>query len=187
MILFFILFICVTLDAFIYMMEKGATIRNLNQKFVLKHCFIFSSINAIVYLVSNRFSYIIFSIPAVLQFHQRISLLFLISVGVLLMIKTSYKKRFEEKLDLDFNSKTSAKKALITSIDTLLVGIYSSILPVNIYFQAFAAFIITFLMIHTALNIGYKHGAAYQKIIGYTAGGAYLFLAALQALQIIMY
>ena len=186
MILFFILFICVTLDAFIYMMEKGATIRNLNQKFVLKHCFIFSSINAIVYLVSNRFSYIIFSIPAVLQFHQR-SLLFLISVGVLLMIKTSYKKRFEEKLDLDFNSKTSAKKALITSIDTLLVGIYSSILPVNIYFQAFAAFIITFLMIHTALNIGYKHGAAYQKIIGYTAGGAYLFLAALQALQIIMY
>lgn len=184
MIYFLILFICVTLDAFIYMMEKGASIRNLNQKFLLKHCSIFAAINAVTYLVANRISYLIFSIPVVLQFHQRISLLFLISVGVLLMVKTSYKKRFEEKLDLDFNSKTSAKRALITSIDTLLVGIYSSVLPVNIFFQAFAAFIITFIMIYMALNIGYKHGAAYQKIIGYTAAGAYLFMAALQALII---
>lgn len=184
MILFLVLFICVTLDAFIYMMEKGASIRNLNQKFLLKHCLIFASINTLVYLLSNRLSYIIFKIPFLTELHQKISLLFLISVGVLFMIKTSYKKKFEEKLDLDFNTKTSAKKACITSIDTLLVGIYSSILPVNIYFQAFGAFIITYLMIYVALNIGYKHGAAYQKIIGYTAGGAYLFMAALQALLI---
>ena len=184
MIYFLILFICVTLDAFVYMMEKGASIRNLNQKFLLKHCLIFASINTIVYLFANRISYLIFSIPAVLQFHQRISLLFLISVGVLLMVKTSYKKRFEEKLDLNFNTKTSAKRALITSIDTLLVGVYSSVLPVNIFFQSFGAFIITFGMIHTALNIGYKHGAAFQKVIGYTAAGAYLFMAAIQALLI---
>lgn len=100
------------------------------------------------------------------------------------MVKTSYKKRFEEKLDLNFNTKTSAKRALITSIDTLLVGVYSSVLPVNIFFQSFGAFIITFGMIHTALNIGYKHGAAFQKVIGYTAAGAYLFMAAIQALLI---
>ena len=177
--IFLILFICVTLDAFIYMMEKGASVRDLNQNFLFKHCSIFALINTFVYLFANRISYIIFKIPLLLQWHQRVSLLFLVSVGVLLMVKTSYHKRFEENLDLNFNAKTSAKRALITSIDALLLGIYASVLPTNIYLQAIGAFVITFGMIYTALNIGYKHGSAFvaSKIVGYTAGGIYLLMA----------
>lgn len=185
--IFLILFICVTLDAFIYMMEKGASIRDLNQKFLLKHCSIFALINTSVYLFANRISYIIFKIPVLLEWHQRISLLFLVSVGIVFMVKTSYHKRFEEKLDLSFNAKASAKKALITSIDTLLLGIYASVLPTNIYLQAIGAFIITFVMVHMALNIGYKHGSAFvaSKIVGYTAGGIYLLMAVI--FMMIMY
>ena len=184
MIIFILLFIFVTLDAFIYMMEKGATTRNMNLKFVLKHSGIFAGINTGAYLLANRLSATIFSIPFLFQFHQKISLIVLVSIGILLLIKTSKRKTFEEKLDLDFNSKTSAKKALITSIDTLLVGVYSAFLPTSIYLQALSVLSITFVMIYVALRIGYTHGAAYQKVIGYLSAAAYLFLAALQALQI---
>ena len=96
-----------------------------------------------------------------------------------ILVKTTYKKRFEEKLDLDFNTKKSAKIALISSVDASLVGVYSSVLPVNIFFQIFGLFGVTYLMVNIALNVGYNHGASYQKVIGYTAGGIYLFLACL--------
>ena len=184
MIIFILLFICVTLDAFIYMMEKGATTRNMNLQFALKHSAIFAFINTAVYLTANRFSATIFSIPFLFEFHQRISLVVLVGIGILLLVKTAKRKNFEEKLDLEFNSKTSVKKALITSIDTLLVGVYSAFLPTSIYLQAFSALSITFIMVYSALRIGYTHGAAYQKIIGYGAAAAYLLMAALQALQI---
>ena len=94
------------------------------------------------------------------------------------------RKRFEEKLNLNFNYKTSAKRALITSIDTFLIGINASALPYSIFLQSGLAFIITFGMVYAALRVGYTHGAAYQRTIGYTAVAAYLLMAALQALQI---
>ena len=102
----------------------------------------------------------------------------------MILVKTMKRKRFEEKLDLDFNYGTSAKRALITSIDTFLIGINASMLTSPFLLQIGFAFIITYGMVYLALRIGYKCGAAYQRTIGYTAVTAYLLMAALQALQI---
>ncbi|MGN1344677.1 MAG: manganese efflux pump [Traorella sp.] len=184
MIPFIILFICITLDAFIYMMEKGATIRNLNLKTCLSDSLIFASINTFVYLVANRISYTIFSKTILLKFYQRISVIILVTISVLILVKTINKKTFVEKLNLDVNYKESIKQALITSIDTLLIGITASMLSHSIYIQLVLAFLITFILVFAALYIGYTRGAAYQKIIGYSAATGYLIVAILQALQI---
>ena len=184
MIAFIILFIFITLDAFIYMMEKGATIRNLNLKTCLINSFIFASINTIIYLLGNRLSYIVFSKTILLNFYQRISVIILMGISILILVKTINKKTFVEKLDLDFTHKEIIKRALYTSVDTFLISITASMLHQSIFLQIGIVFGITFLLIFVAQYIGYTRGAAYQKMIGYSAATGYFLIALFQALHI---
>lgn len=185
MIRFLILFICITLDAFVYMLEKGATIRKINLLYCFKHSFIFALINVFMFLIGKGLGYVIFA-KNLLRFHSFVSLIILLSISFFTFALTTKKKDFVEKLDLSFNIKNSIKQAFITSIDTCLLGVYFAVLQVSVPIILIIIFIITLIMILSALYIGYTHGAAYQKIIGYITSVIYFIFAMIHLFTLIL-
>ena len=184
MIRFLILFICITLDAFVYMLEKGATIRKINLFYCFKHSFIFAIINVFMFLIGKGLGQIIFT-NNLFRFHSFISLIILLSISFFTFALTAKKKDFVEKLDLSFNIKNSIKQAFITSLDTCLLGVYFAVLQTSIPLILICIFLITLVMILSALYIGYTQGAAYQKIIGYLTSIIYFIFAMIHLLGLI--
>lgn len=184
MIRFLILFICITLDAFVYMLEKGATIRKINLFYCFKHSFLFAVINVFMFLIGKGLGQIIFT-NNLFRFHSFVSLIILLSISFLTLLSTTKKKDFVEKLDLSFNIKNSIKQAFITSLDTCLLGVYFAVLQTSIPVILLCIFIITLIMIFSALYIGYTQGAAYQKIIGYLTSIIYFIFAMIHLLGLI--
>ena len=109
MIRFLILFICITLDAFVYMLEKGATIRKINLFYCFKHSFIFAIINVFMFLIGKGLGQIIFT-NNLFRFHSFVSLIILLSISFFTFALTAKKKDFVEKLDLSFNIKIVSNK-----------------------------------------------------------------------------
>lgn len=184
MIQFLILFICINLDAFVYMLEKGATIRKINLFYCFKHSLIFAVINVFMFLVGKGFGQIVFT-KNLFGLHSFISLIILLSISFSTFAITSKKKEFVEKLDLSFNIKNSIKQAFITSIDTCLLGVYFAVFQTSFPLILLSVFLITLVMIYSALYIGYTHGAAYQKVIGYITSIIYFIFAIIHLLSLI--
>lgn len=184
MLKFLILFIFITLDAFVYMMEKGATIRKIDLFYCFKHSLIFAFINSIMFLIGKGFGYIVFT-NNLFRFHSFISLIILLGISFSTFAITAKKKEFVERLDLSFNIKSSFKHAFITSFDTCLIGVYFFGLQYSFPIIVLCIFLITLVMIFSALYIGYTHGAAYQKIIGYFTSIIYLFFALVHLISFI--
>lgn len=183
--LFYILIICITLDAFLFMMEKGASVRKINLIYCIRHSTIFAGISTLMFLLGKGLGLIVFS-KQLVRFHACISVIILLSISLFVFIKALKRKDFIERLDLDFNCKESAKKALITSIDTCLIGVYSIILKNPLFLQMGSVFIITFILIFIAIYIGYTQGALYQKVLSYITATIYFIIACIQLIGIVM-
>ena len=184
MIRFLILFICITLDAFVYMLEKGATIRKINLFYCFKHSLIFAIINTLMFILGKSFGHIIFT-NNLFRFHSIASLIILLSISFFTFASTIKKKDFVEKLDLSFNIKNSIQQAFITSLDTCLLGVYFAVFQTSIPLILICIFLITLVMIYSALYIGYTQGAAYQKIIGYLTSIIYFVFAMIHLFSLI--
>ena len=184
MIRFLILFICITLDAFIYMLEKGATTKKINIFECFKHSLIYAIINGLMFLVGNEIGQILFN-KGFIVLHSVIAFIILLSISCFTFASTAKRKKFEEKLDLNFNIKNSMKYAFITSIDTCLLGFYFSILQVPIILVLLIIFVITMIGIFSALYIGYTQGAAYQKNIGYLTSIIYFIFTMIHLFHLI--
>lgn len=170
-----LIFLGLSIDGFVVMMNKGAQLRNLNLKKMLLYSLEFAVVATAMfmlgYLVSEPF---VISIERA-RIEIMIASCIVFFVGTLLIVKSKMNKGFEEKLDDKFDGKTLFKLALYTSIDTFFVGAAYGFLSFSAINAVAISFSITFLTVLCALIIGYNLGAKYQRIAGMIGGALLVF------------
>lgn len=184
MIWFLILVIDITLDAFVLMMEKGATTLKVDFKKAIQHSAIFAIIDSIMYMVGHIIADNIFN-DSLIIINRYLTVIVFIAIGLKLLLITNKKKKFEEKLNNELNPKKSIKDAFFTGIDCLLVGVGCSYLSVPYFLQFIIVFFVPLIVLYIALYIGYYYGAAYQKMISYICSISYFILAILVMINLI--
>lgn len=181
---FYILIIFVSLDAFILMMEKGATTYKINLKNSLYHSALFSLINTSMYFVGAILAVIILK-ERLIQINRMIAFVIFIFIGTRLLLKAAGKRSFVERLDDQFNMHKTCKIAFFCGIDCFLIGFGAFYLDIDFLVQIVSVFVITLLMVYIALMTGYYQGAAFQKAIYLISAFIYLTLAFIQMIIVL--
>lgn len=168
-----LIFIGLSLDSFIVMMNKGASIRTLKIKHLLSYALIYSLVDVGAVLIGYGISYL-FKDAMIDRLEVAIACLIMFVIGCYLCTKSFRADPFVEKLDDNFGLKQCFLTALATSLDTLFLGVGFSFLEISMLQAVLLSFIITFVTIVVALKIGYTQGAQYQRVVGMSGGGLIL-------------
>ena len=173
---FIILIFNISLDVFVMMMEKGATVLKLESKKVMLHSLIFSVIDTSLFMLGHIISLQLFADNFQRSNRILLTIIFLI-IGLKIILETLRKLPFEEKLDMNFTYSVSVKKAFLSGVDCFLIGFGKFYIGFSFFQQSFIVFLLTFLVAFIAMYIGYHQGASYQKGLRYYCGLAYIALA----------
>lgn len=158
----------VSLDGAVYMMQVGATLRQLTWK----KRGIYGLIYAFVSLAAVLLSYCVawtLKDDLNVRLQALVAGVIVLSLGVMLVTKSLH-HHFEEKLDKTFGAKKMLRMAVLTNIDTLLLGTCFSFLGVSLPMSLLIVGIFACLTTVLALSIGYSLGAGYQRVICVTGG-----------------
>ncbi len=180
MIQFIFLMIAVSCDAFVYMLEKGATIRNLKAKEVMLHSLIFAITGVVMLSIGDGLGSLFHFSKKLINIHKYLSVFVMLAIGVSIGFITFKRKSFVERLNPDYGYKDSFKRALITSIDILFMGVSISVFKLSFPYITLISFFTSFFIVLLALYIGYYKGAAFQKTIGYACALTYFVIAYIQ-------
>lgn len=176
MLLFIFVIICISLDVFVLMMEKGATSLQVTLKKAFLHGFVFSVITSLLYILGCLFTKLIFTDSFVL-FNKVLAIILLDIIAIRIIWKTRNSSPFEEKLDLSFNIKKNIHMAFFTGLDCFLIAIICSYLNSNFYIQSLFVFFITLATVVIGEYTGYYCGASYQKNVRYLSAFIYFIIA----------
>ena len=159
----------VSLDGAVYMMQVGATLRQLTWKKRGAYGLIYAAVSLVAVLLSYCVAWT-FKDDLNVRLQALVAGVIILCLGVMLVTKSLH-HHFEEKLDKTFGAKKMLKMAILTNIDTLLLGACFSFLGVSLPMSLIVVGIFAYVTTVLALSIGYSLGAGYQRVIC-IAGGA---------------
>lgn len=183
-IVFAVLIFNISLDAFIMMMEKGATILKLDLTKAIKNSSFFAIMNTLLFIIGHNVASQIFT-DHLKKVNQVLLIMIFLIIGIWMIMNTFQKAPFEEKLDIHFNTLESFKIATLSGIDCLFMGFGCYYINISIVYQYLIVFMMTFIVVFGALYIGYYQGASYQKGLHYLCGSIYIVLAMILILGLI--
>ncbi len=166
-----------SLDDFILMMGKGATLKDLTAEKTITYSGIFGLVNVCAALFGYLIS-IMFENLLMIKLNVAICALIFMILGFLFVHKAATRKGIEERLDLSFNAQRCAKMAIVTNITTIFFGVGNGLMNSSLIVLLLCAFLACFAAVLIALRIGYNYGYRYARIIQ-GCGGALLLLMAL--------
>ncbi len=172
-----LIYIGLSLDSFIVMMQKGAQLRNLSGKKMAGYSLLYAVISVMMLTFGYGLSNAFLGFVPDGRLEIAIACLVILSVGIWLMTKSFKKSTFEEKLDRDFTYHQLVRLALYTSVDNLFVGAGFSLLNINYPATVGLAFAVSFAAVFLALKIGYNRGASYQRTCGIIGGALMIFFS----------
>lgn len=173
-----LIFLGMSLDSFVVMMHKGATLRNLTLKNTILYSLIYALISLGIFLCGYGVSVFFAGILPDGRVQIGAASLILLAVGLFVFIKSARHSEFVEKLDRNFDCRKLCRLALITNIDTFFVGAGFQLLGVPLGYAVLAAFLISFLTVFVSLETGYYHGAGFERTVG-MSGGALMIVFSL--------
>ena len=164
-------FICLglSLDSFVLMMDKGATMRKLELKKAMLYSLVYSLAAEILLLIGYLISFI-FTGFLTSKMKLFIAIILIFTIGVYIFFKSLKREESEERVDDSFNLKKCFKLAIFTNIDTLCLGIGFSFSKIEIIVSVLMIFVISFIVILIAQYIGYTQGAKHTRILGISGG-----------------
>ena len=164
-------FICLglSLDSFVLMMDKGATMRKLELKKALLYSLVYSLAAEILLLLGYLVSFI-FTGFLTSKTKLCIAIILIFTIGVYIFFKSLKREESEERVDDSFNIKECFKLAIFTNIDTLCLGIGLSFSKIEIIVSILMIFVISFIVILIAQYIGYTQGSKHTRILGVSGG-----------------
>jgi len=185
MIYILLLLVAVSSDSDIYMLEKGATLKELNAKSVFIHCLIFGCINAFMGFIGLNVGKLILNENLIL-FHEVLTILAFLCISALIFVKTFRRKEFIEHRGEGFNYKDSIKQSFYTGIDTILVGIGMASMGYSFLMICILILILNIVSSICAICIGYYMGANFQKLFGYANALVYFIVANIELLMLFL-
>lgn len=168
----YLIFLGLCLDGFIVMMKKGATIKDLSFAKMLIYSLIFSVVSILAVILGYMCATIFVNTP-IKNLNELASVLVLFGLGIIFVARALFNQGFLETLDNSFTLSKCWSLALLSNIDTLLVGFSLSLIDVNILLQIILSLIFSFISVFTSLKIGYTYGLRFSRFIQ-TVGGVIL-------------
>lgn len=181
---FIILIFNISLDAFVIMMEKGATILKLDWFKAIRHSAIFAVINTFMFYIGHWFASKIFT-DQLEKINQVTLIIIFLVIGIIMILRTFHEAPFEEKLNTHFNFSESIKIAILSGLDCLFMGFGCYYIDIATIYQYSIVFITTLLVVYGAFYLGYYCGAAYQKYLHYLCGSIYIIIAMILIVRLI--
>lgn len=167
-----------SLDGAVYMLQVGATLRQLTWKKRTGYSLICVAAAAAATVISYAMVWI-FKGALDIRLQVICASLIFMGMGLILISKNIRRQAFEERLDRNFSARTMARLAAVTNIDTFFVGASFAFLgiplPVTVLLEAVFSFASTFI----ALSAGYSLGAGCQRPIGVSGGCLLMILGAM--------
>lgn len=164
-----LIFLGLSLDSFVLMMNKAATVRELTVKKSLGYALICAAVDVVAVLAGYGIS-MMFKGQLVKKANMAVACLIIFAIGIYLCIKAYQFKDLEEKLDPDFSYKQCLKLAVETTMDTLFLGVCFSLMGISMFQGVYLAFLVSFVTIFIALYIGYTQGSRFSKGFGMSGG-----------------
>lgn len=163
------IFLGLSLDSFVLMMDKGATMRKLEMKKALLYSVVYSLAAEILLLLGYVTSFI-FKDSLNRKAELSIAVIIIFGIGLYIFFKSLRHEDLEEHVDDSFNLKECFKIALITNFDTFCLGVGFSFSEIEIFYGALLIFVISFIVTYIAQYIGYSQGSKYTKVVGVSGG-----------------
>lgn len=176
MLLFIFVIMCVSLDVFVLMMEKGATLQTVTLRKAFLHGLIYAVMTSFLYGFGCLFSRFIFS-DSFITFNKILAIILLDIIAIRIIWKTREELPFEEKLDTTFNIKKNVYMAFFSGLDCFLVAIVCSYMNSNFFLQSMLVFVITLATVVSGEYVGYYCGASYQKNMRYLSAFIYFIIS----------
>ena len=101
------------------------------------------------------------------------------------MTKSFKSKDFVEQVDHEFNMRKLLRLSVYTSIDTLFIGAGFSLLGIAFTSAILLSFVISFITVFLAMEIGYNLGASYQRTMG-MLGGALMVIFSMYLMAVLV-
>lgn len=185
-----VIFVGLSLDSFIVMMQKGAQLTNFPISKKALYALVYALTNCGMFLLGYAISMSFKGIIPDDRLEIAIACLIIVTCGVWLMTKSYKNKTFVEKVDHDFSMKKLLRLAVYTSIDTLSIGAGFSLLGIHFISAVLISFITSYITIFFAMEIGYNLGASYQRAVGMFGGALMIifsmYLMAVHVLKFVM-
>ncbi len=179
-----VLFISLSLDGFVIMMKKGATMAKISLKNLLLFASTFSFFH--VGAVTIGFLFAIALKMSIFSFLNKVvSILILFGIGIIYITKGIKIGDFKESLDSSFNFKGCVKLACLTNFDAFFLGMALSLVGYNILSQNILAFIVSFVSTIAGLMVGYYQGLRWQRTIEVMAGSVLMVFSLVMAWQLL--
>lgn len=165
-----LIFIGLSLDSFIVMMQKGAQLANFSLSKKALYALIYAVMSCLMFILGYWLSMTFKGVIPDDRLEIAIACLIIVTCGVWLMTKSFKSTLFVEKVDHDFTLKKLLRLSVYTSIDTLFVGAGFSLLGITFLAAVLISFVISFITVFFAMEIGYNLGASYQRSVGMLGG-----------------
>ena len=180
-----ILFVALSLDNFIVLNHKGATIRDLSYRKTLMFAGIFTAANLFVLLAAFLLSSF-FEGMLEMKFEFFIDIALLVMLGFYYIYSAVKYIALEERLDAGFSFYQCLQLGFLTSIDTFLVGIVMVLLGVNMKSFALMSALYTFFASVIGLRAGYSFGVWFPRLLQGIAGIMYIIFSILITLYMVV-
>lgn len=174
MLVFAILSICISLDVFVWMLERGATTKKITLKNVLVECFIVAFCNVAMFMFGHVLMH--YSGVGIRRLNKFVAILIFMILGNGMIVYGFKKKKFIERLKT-LSMKEIVRFAFIGSLDCFLVGMGSYYLDVEYTLEIGILFLIVFCGSFIHYYFGYYNGAAYQSVYYSLCGAIYIVMA----------
>ena len=162
MMVFIVLSICISLDVFVWMLERGATTDQITIQKVLKEALTISLCNVVFFILGHFISVFVFG-EKMLRFNKFFAIVIFMLLGNAMFVQAFRKKKFEERLK-KMPMKDIIRFALFASIDCFFVGMGSYYLSIHYVYEIICLFLIIFIGSVIHYYFGYYNGAGYQRV-----------------------
>ncbi|NCB32751.1 MAG: hypothetical protein EOM64_02515 [Erysipelotrichia bacterium] len=171
-----LIFIGLSLDCFVLMMNQGAKLTNLKTRDSICYALIYAMVNVGSVLLGYAISFVLKDVLSD-KLEILIACLAIFTLGCYMMIKSFRAQAVVEQADKKFNCKKCFELALVTSFDTLFLGVCFSFLGISLLCAMLLSFAVTFIAIIVAVQIGYNLGSSYTRAVGMSGGSLMIIFA----------
>ncbi len=164
------IFVGLSLDNFVVMMNKGATLRNMKTHNYVIYSLIFACFSmlavAIGYVIGNALEGVIND-----RFEVLVACIIILNIGTYIAYKSWRAQNVEEHVDKNFNNTSCIRLAAMSSLDSLFLAVGISLFGITLSEAVLLSGVICFLCVSVAMAIGYTQGSRFSRAIGMCGGG----------------
>jgi putative Mn2+ efflux pump MntP len=180
---FILILLGLYLDGFVYMMQTGATVKDMKPRVRCLYALIYTLVASGMAMIGYGCAYL-FKTSMDGRSEMLVASVIIIVLGTRMLWQGLLgRNTYVERLDKNFSKMKFFRTAVITNLDTMALGAGFSFMGSGALTALMLFLIFGFIIVYAALTIGYNLGASYQREVS-IAGGVLMVIFAIWILVV---